>query len=192
MTQTAGPPRRANAPPDRVGPGGTTFEHRRVVAPFELAACQDPSDMANAYPLAVVQPYTLVNDNSFTKPLRLTGRVGHRDGRWPQCGPRRIPVNARPARRREPGPAARHVKTFAEALMAPEGEALCDAGYRERTPERTNARNGCLQHPSDPGIDDAEQFPDVQQVGDAAQGEEDDHEYADFAGDAAYGVLNVR
>jgi putative transposase len=34
------------------------------------------------------------------------------------------------------------VQTFAEALMDAEATALCHAGYRERTPERTNARNG--------------------------------------------------
>ena len=34
------------------------------------------------------------------------------------------------------------VKTFAEALMAAEAETLCNAGYRERTAERANSRNG--------------------------------------------------
>ena len=34
------------------------------------------------------------------------------------------------------------VRTFAEALMQAETTALCNAGYGERTPERTNARNG--------------------------------------------------
>jgi putative transposase len=34
------------------------------------------------------------------------------------------------------------VKTFAEALMAAEAEALCNAGYRQRSSERTNSRNG--------------------------------------------------
>ncbi len=34
------------------------------------------------------------------------------------------------------------VQTFAEALMDAEATALCNADYRERTPERTNARNG--------------------------------------------------
>jgi putative transposase len=34
------------------------------------------------------------------------------------------------------------VQTFAEALMGAEAEALCNAGYRERSPERTNSRNG--------------------------------------------------
>jgi transposase-like protein len=34
------------------------------------------------------------------------------------------------------------VKTFAEALMAAEAETLCNAGYRERTAERANCRNG--------------------------------------------------
>jgi transposase-like protein len=34
------------------------------------------------------------------------------------------------------------VQTFAEALMGAEAEALCGAGYRERSPERVNSRNG--------------------------------------------------
>ena len=34
------------------------------------------------------------------------------------------------------------VRTFAEALMSAEATALCNAGYGERTPARTNARNG--------------------------------------------------
>jgi transposase-like protein len=34
------------------------------------------------------------------------------------------------------------VRTFADALMSAEATALCNAGYGERTPERTNARNG--------------------------------------------------
>ncbi len=34
------------------------------------------------------------------------------------------------------------VKLFAEALMGAEAEALCNAGYRERSNERTNSRNG--------------------------------------------------
>lgn len=34
------------------------------------------------------------------------------------------------------------VRTFAERLMAAEVEALCNAGYGEVTPERTNSRNG--------------------------------------------------
>jgi putative transposase len=34
------------------------------------------------------------------------------------------------------------VKTFADALMSAEADALCGAGYGERTPERTNSRNG--------------------------------------------------
>jgi len=34
------------------------------------------------------------------------------------------------------------VKTFAETLMAAEADALCGADYRERSPERTNRRNG--------------------------------------------------
>src|SRR5256884_8295224 len=34
------------------------------------------------------------------------------------------------------------VKTFAESLMNADGEAICNAAYGERTPERTNPRNG--------------------------------------------------
>jgi len=34
------------------------------------------------------------------------------------------------------------VQTFAEALMGAEAEASCGAGYRQRSPERVNARNG--------------------------------------------------
>ena len=34
------------------------------------------------------------------------------------------------------------VQDFAEALMGAEAEALCGAGYGERTPERVNIRNG--------------------------------------------------
>jgi putative transposase len=42
------------------------------------------------------------------------------------------------------GPSRRQVmvKDFAEALMSAEAEALCGAGYGERTPERVNRRNG--------------------------------------------------
>src|SRR5512142_1046723 len=34
------------------------------------------------------------------------------------------------------------VQTFAEALMGAEADAVCGAGYGERSPERTNTRNG--------------------------------------------------
>jgi len=34
------------------------------------------------------------------------------------------------------------VRSFAERLMAAEVEVLCNAGYGEVTPERTNSRNG--------------------------------------------------
>ncbi len=34
------------------------------------------------------------------------------------------------------------LKTFAQALMAAEAEAVCGAGYNERSEERTNSRNG--------------------------------------------------
>src|SRR6201988_4234944 len=34
------------------------------------------------------------------------------------------------------------VQTFAEALMGAEADAVCGAGYGERSGERTNTRNG--------------------------------------------------
>ena len=34
------------------------------------------------------------------------------------------------------------VQGFAEALMSAEADALCGAGYGERSPERVNQRNG--------------------------------------------------
>src|SRR2546425_2831006 len=34
------------------------------------------------------------------------------------------------------------VKEFAEALMSADADAVCGAGYGERTPERVNRRNG--------------------------------------------------
>ena len=34
------------------------------------------------------------------------------------------------------------IKTFAEALMSAEAQALCNAGYGEVSAERTNSRNG--------------------------------------------------
>src|SRR5438477_11577495 len=34
------------------------------------------------------------------------------------------------------------VKDFAEALMSADADAVCGAGYGERTPERVNRRNG--------------------------------------------------
>ena len=34
------------------------------------------------------------------------------------------------------------VNTFAEAIMAADADAVCNAGYRERSPERTNRRTG--------------------------------------------------
>jgi transposase-like protein len=37
---------------------------------------------------------------------------------------------------------AEMIKTFAEALMAAEADAMCGAGYGQRSPERVNQRNG--------------------------------------------------
>ena len=34
------------------------------------------------------------------------------------------------------------IKTFTEALMSAEADAVCGAGYGQRSPERVNARNG--------------------------------------------------
>jgi transposase-like protein len=41
------------------------------------------------------------------------------------------------------------VATFAEGLMAPEVEVLCNAGYGEVTAERVNSRNGYRSRPLD-------------------------------------------
>jgi putative transposase len=41
------------------------------------------------------------------------------------------------------------VRTFAERLMAAEVDAICNAGYGEVTPERTNSRNGYRSRPLD-------------------------------------------
>ena len=41
------------------------------------------------------------------------------------------------------------VKVFAERLMGAEIDALCGADYGERSPERTNRRNGYRERPWD-------------------------------------------
>ena len=41
------------------------------------------------------------------------------------------------------------VRDFAEALMGAEVDALCGAGYGERSDERTNRRNGYRERPWD-------------------------------------------
>jgi putative transposase len=41
------------------------------------------------------------------------------------------------------------VRSFAETLMGAEAEALCGAGFRERTGERVNRRNGYRERPFD-------------------------------------------
>jgi len=41
------------------------------------------------------------------------------------------------------------VKSFAEALMGAEADALCGAAFRERSGERTNRRNGYRARPFD-------------------------------------------
>ncbi len=37
------------------------------------------------------------------------------------------------------------IKTFAQALMSAEADAICGAGYGQRSPERVNSRNGYRQ-----------------------------------------------
>jgi putative transposase len=41
------------------------------------------------------------------------------------------------------------VRTFAEALMGAEADALCGAAFRERSAERVNRRNGYRERPFD-------------------------------------------
>ena len=41
------------------------------------------------------------------------------------------------------------VKSFAEALMGAEAGALCGAGFRERSEDRINRRNGYRERPFD-------------------------------------------
>ena len=41
------------------------------------------------------------------------------------------------------------VRSFAEALMGAEADALCGAAYGEQAAERTNRRNGCRERPFD-------------------------------------------
>ena len=41
-----------------------------------------------------------------------------------------------------PDPVREMAKAFAERLMSAEADALCGAGYGERSPERVNSRNG--------------------------------------------------
>ena len=44
------------------------------------------------------------------------------------------------------------VKTFAEVLMSAEADALCGAGYGERSPGRVTKRNGYRPATSTPGL----------------------------------------
>src|SRR5918995_2712020 len=64
----------------------------------------------------------------------------HRDGRDPQYRPvrmvRRAAAGASPDLLRD------MIKTFAEALMGADADAVCGAEYRARSTERTNSRNG--------------------------------------------------
>jgi len=41
------------------------------------------------------------------------------------------------------------VKVFCEQLMGAEADALCGAGYGERSPDRVNRRNGYRERPWD-------------------------------------------
>ncbi len=62
------------------------------------------------------------------------------------------------------------VKTFAEALMSAEADAVCGAGWGERSPERTNRRKrlpkpglrhpGGQDRPGDPKLRSGSYFPD--------------------------------
>jgi putative transposase len=42
------------------------------------------------------------------------------------------------------------LKSFAEALMSTEADAVCGAAYGQRSPERVNSRNGYRQRDWDP------------------------------------------
>ncbi|MEJ7689620.1 MAG: transposase [Nocardioidaceae bacterium] len=44
--------------------------------------------------------------------------------------------------RAEPDLLRSMLSTFVQALMSAEADAICGAGYGERSPERTNSRNG--------------------------------------------------
>ena len=44
--------------------------------------------------------------------------------------------------RAEPDLLRTMLSTFVQALMSAEADAICGAGYGERSPERTNSRNG--------------------------------------------------
>jgi putative transposase len=55
------------------------------------------------------------------------------------------------------------VQDFAEALMGAEVDALCGAGYGERSPERVNVRNGYRERDWDTrGGDDRPRDPETQ------------------------------
>jgi transposase-like protein len=45
------------------------------------------------------------------------------------------------------------LRTFAERLMAAEIDVLCNAGYGEVTPERTNSRNGYRALQTEAGVE---------------------------------------
>jgi putative transposase len=56
------------------------------------------------------------------------------------------------------------VQEFAEALMGAEADALCGAGYRERSPERVNIRNGYRERDWDTRVGTIElQVPKLRQ-----------------------------
>src|SRR5260370_38429260 len=62
------------------------------------------------------------------------------------------------------------VKDFAEALMSADADAVCGAGYGERSPERVNRRNGYRERdrdtrggpirPPPPKLREGSHFPD--------------------------------
>jgi transposase-like protein len=43
------------------------------------------------------------------------------------------------------------IQTFAEALMSADADAVCGAGYGQRSTERTNTRNGYRRRVGTPG-----------------------------------------
>jgi hypothetical protein len=43
------------------------------------------------------------------------------------------------------------IQTFAEALMSADADAVCGAGYDQRSPERSNTRNGYRRRVGTPG-----------------------------------------
>src|SRR5512133_310547 len=53
------------------------------------------------------------------------------------------------------------VQTFAEALMSADADAVCGAGYGQRSTERTNTRNGYRRRLGYPGRVDRPGYPEA-------------------------------